>query len=139
MGDITPAQKTAVMALLAAALSQDGYRKVIDIIRADQVLRTGDGSPPRGAAAPGGNPAAPAGGRGGGRGGGGGLIFGEDEYYLAFLGTPSTTTPWMLQFGGHHLAINLTLVGSQASMTPSLPAAQPAIYTFEGREIALGP
>ncbi len=57
------------------------------------------------------------------------------RYYFAFLGTPSTTTPWMLQFGGHHLAINLTLAGSQASMTPSLPAAQPATYTFEGNEI----
>ena len=41
----------------------------------------------------------------------------------------------MLQFGGHHLAINLTMAGSQASMTPSLPAAQPATYTIEGREI----
>jgi hypothetical protein len=41
----------------------------------------------------------------------------------------------MLQFGGHHLAINLTLGGSQASMTPSLPAAQPATYTIEGRTI----
>jgi hypothetical protein len=41
----------------------------------------------------------------------------------------------MLQFGGHHLAINLTLNGAQASMTPSLPAAQPATYTVEGREI----
>ena len=41
----------------------------------------------------------------------------------------------MLQYGGHHLAINLTLAGSQASMTPSLPAAQPATYTFEGKEI----
>jgi hypothetical protein len=41
----------------------------------------------------------------------------------------------MLQFGGHHLAINLTLAGSQAGMTPSLPAAQPAKYGFEGKEI----
>ena len=41
----------------------------------------------------------------------------------------------MLQFGGHHLAINLTLAGSQASMAPSLPATQPASYTFEGRTI----
>ena len=63
------------------------------------------------------------------------MRFGEDEYYLAFLGTPSPTRPWMVQFGGHHLAINLTLAGSQATMAPSLPAAQPAIYTFEGREI----
>jgi hypothetical protein len=41
----------------------------------------------------------------------------------------------MLQFGGHHLAINLTLAGSQSSMAPSLPAAQPATFTVEGRTI----
>jgi hypothetical protein len=41
----------------------------------------------------------------------------------------------MLQFGGHHLAINLTLAGSQATMAPSLPAAQPATYTVEGRTV----
>jgi hypothetical protein len=41
----------------------------------------------------------------------------------------------MLQFGGHHVAINLTLGGGQASMTPSLPAAQPATYTIEGRTV----
>jgi len=41
----------------------------------------------------------------------------------------------MLQFGGHHLALNLTLAGRQATMAPSLPAAQPATYTFEGKEI----
>ena len=61
--------------------------------------------------------------------------FGENEYYLAFLGTPSATQPWMLQYGGHHLAINLTIGGSQASMTPSLPAVQPATYTLEGRTV----
>jgi len=116
MGDLTAAQRAAAMSLLQAALSADGYRKVTEIMRGDEVLRT----------------------EGGGRGGaagGGGPAFGLDEYYLAFLGTPSATAPWMLQFGGHHLAINLTLAGSQASMTPSLPAAQPAAYTFEGREI----
>jgi hypothetical protein len=121
MGDLTPPQRAAANSLLQIALSADGYRKVTEIIRAEEVLRTGSGG---------------RGPRGGGRaGGGGGVVFGEDEYYLAFLGTPSTSAPWMLQFGGHHLAINLTLAGSQASMTPSLPAAQPAIYTFEGREI----
>jgi hypothetical protein len=115
LADLTPPQRAAVTTLLQAALSADGYRKVTEIMRGDEVLRTGAG---------------------GGRGGpGGGVIFGEDEYFLAFLGTPSTSQPWMLQFGGHHLAINLTLAGSQASMTPSLPAAQPATYTFEGREI----
>ncbi|CAN5661154.1 hypothetical protein BH18ACI5_BH18ACI5_00720 [soil metagenome] len=41
----------------------------------------------------------------------------------------------MLQFGGHHLAINLTMAGSEATMAPSLPAAQPATYTLEGRTV----
>jgi hypothetical protein len=116
VGDLTPAQRTSVNTLISTALSRDGYRKVTDIIRGDEMLRS---------AGPG---------RGGGRGGSG-VRFGEDEYYLAFLGTPSVTAPWMLQFGGHHLAINLTLAGSQASMAPSLPAAQPASYMFEGRTI----
>ena len=90
-------------------------------MRGDEVLRTGQGG--GGGRGPGGGP------------GGGGVKFGEDEYYLAFLGTPSVTAPWMLQFGGHHLAINLTMAGSQATMAPSLPAAQPATYTFEGRTV----
>ena len=120
LGDLTPAQRASVMSLLSTALSRDGYRKVIDIMRGDEVLRNGQTD-----------------GRAGGRGGrgGGGVQFGEDEYYLAFLGTPSATAPWMLQFGGHHLAINLTMAGSQATMAPSLPAAQPAVYELEGRTI----
>ena len=123
LADLTPAQRAAVNALLSTALSADGLRKVIDIMRGDEVLRkAAEGR------------AGAAGGRGGARGGGG-VIFGEDEYFLAFVGTPSVTAPWMLQFGGHHLAINLTMAGNQASMAPSLPAAQPATYTFEGRTV----
>jgi hypothetical protein len=144
LGDTTDAQRAAIMTLLQAALSANGYRKVTEIMRGDEVLKTTDGGrggPPRGGPPPGGGGPPPGGGppRGGARGGpggpGGGLMFGQDQYWLAFLGTPSTTAPWMLQFGGHHLAINLTLGGSNASMTPSLPAAQPARYTFEGKEI----
>ncbi len=151
LGDLTAQQRAAVMNLLTVALSSDGYRKVTEIMRGDEVLRTtggGIGPPGGGAGPPGGRGGRgaggpPAGGGGGargaggppGRGGGGGVVFGQDEYYLAFVGTPSTTAPWMLQFGGHHLAINLTLAGAQASMTPSLPAAQPATYRVEGREI----
>jgi hypothetical protein len=110
MGDLTAAQRATVMKLLAVALSADGYRKVVDVMNGDEVLK-------RGATA------------------GRGPAFGQDEFFLAFVGTPSTTTPWMLQFGGHHLAINLTMAGSQASMTPSLPAAQPATFTWEGRTV----
>jgi hypothetical protein len=115
LGDLTSAQRTAVMNLLAVALSKDGYRKVTEIMHGDEVLKQAGG--------------------GSGARGGGGPVFGEDEYWLAFVGTPSATAPWMLQFGGHHLAINLTLAGSQATMAPSLPAAQPASYAVEGRTV----
>ena len=149
LGDLTQPQRDAVTALLSVALSRDGVRKVGDIMRGDEVLRqTGGGRGPgrgpngrdggRGPQADGQDGAGRAG-RGDGRGrggpGGGGANFGEDLYYVAFVGTPSVTTPWMLQFGGHHLAINLTMAGSDATMAPSLPAAQPASYTVEGRTI----
>ena len=141
LADLTVAQRTAVFALLEAALSRSGYQKIRDIMRGDEVLRTGQpasgaggrGQAPAGRGAAGGPQGGAA--RGRGPGGGGPVVFGEFEYYLAFVGTPSTTEPWMLQYGGHHLAINLTLGGSQASMTPSLPATQPATFTIEGRTV----
>jgi hypothetical protein len=51
---------------------------------------------------------------------------------VAFLGTPSGTSPWMLQFGGHHLAINATVVGSNITLAPSLTGGQPITYTKDG-------
>jgi len=145
LGDLTPNQRAAVMRLLQAALSGPGYQKVVNIMEGDDALRrtdggNGPGRGGRGGPPPGSQPPSVAGSTQGtagpGRGSpGGGVVFGRDEYYLAILGTPSATAPWMLQFGGHHLAINLTMGGNQASMTPSLPAAQPATYTIEGRTV----
>jgi hypothetical protein len=113
LGDLTQAQRAAAMALLSTALSPEGYRKVVEIMHGDEVLRGAPGGPPRD----------------------GGVRFGEDEYYLAFLGMPSVSARWMVQFGGHHLAINLTLVGHRATLAPSHTAAQPASYSFEGRTV----
>lgn len=41
----------------------------------------------------------------------------------------------MLQFGGHHLAINATLVGPNISLSPSLTGGQPQKFDFEGKPI----
>jgi hypothetical protein len=117
LGDLTPAKRSAALAVVTAVLSTDGYRKVTDIMNGDEVLRGAGG------------------GQTGGRGGRGGVTFGAAEYYIAILGTPSATTPWMVQFGGHHLAINVTIVGQNNVITPSLPAAQPAKYTLNGQTI----
>jgi len=141
LGDLNPAKRAAALAVVAAVLSSDGYRKVTDIMNGDEVLRgTGGGQTGgrAGAPPPGGPGGRGGGGRAGGGGGGGrggGVTFGRDEYYIALLGSPSTTTPWMVQFGGHHLAINVTIVGRNNVITPSLPAAQPAKYTLNGQTI----
>src|SRR5712691_10116664 len=127
LGDMTSRQRDAALALVAAALSREGYQKVTDIMNGDEVLRSAGGG--RTGGRPGGAGPGAAGGRGSG------VRFGLDEYYIALLGTPSATTPWMIQFGGHHLAINVTVVGPNNVMTPSLPAAQPAKYTLNGQTI----
>jgi Protein of unknown function (DUF3500) len=151
--DMTPQQQTAVMNLLAVVLSPRGLEKVQQIRQADDDFKTngskrgprgGGGPPPPGAGSPppqaGGPPPQPGQGPGGpggpgGRGPTGGAMFGGDLYYISFLGTPSETNPWMLQFGGHHLALNITIAGSIGVLTPSLTGAQPALFKLNGQTI----
>jgi len=107
-GDMSAAQRTDLMNLLGTVLSADGLKMVQEQMDADEVLKTT---------------------------GGGQLVFGSAEYYVAFLGTPSTTSPWMLQFGGHHLALNATVVGSNITLAPSLTGGQPVKYTLDGKTV----
>lgn len=109
LGEMTSAQETALFALLAALLSSAGYDQVVATVNADEALK---------AATSGGN-----------------LVFGRDEYYVSILGTPSATTPWMVQFGGHHLAINVTIVGGDMTLAPSLTGAQPTSFVLDGATI----
>jgi hypothetical protein len=41
----------------------------------------------------------------------------------------------MLQYGGHHLALNMTIAGQHGILTPSLTGAQPALYTANGKTV----
>ncbi len=68
----------------------------------------------------------------GGAGGmsGTGNDYADDFYFLAFLGTPSTDDTWILQFGGHHLAVNMTYkAGKVASATPEFRGVEPKVWT----------
>src|SRR5258705_3217835 len=107
MGDLTKPQREAALAVLATALSPQGYEKVLQIVEADEVLRKSSGQ----------------------------SIFGRDEYYVSFLGQPSSTEPWMIQFGGHHSGLNITLAGEQGTLAPSHTGAQPAVFEFEGKTV----
>jgi hypothetical protein len=119
LGDLTKDQRARAMAVLAAALSERGYQKVVDIMAGDQKLAETD----------------VRGGRGRGSGRGPEAMFGADQYYLALFGKPSATEPWMVQFGGHHLGINVTVIGKHFVLTPTHTGAQPALFTRDGKEV----
>lgn len=109
MGDLKKNQRDAVMNLLSAVLSKMGYEKVVGIVESDEVLRQ--------------------------QSGGGGPSFGRDEFFISFMGKPTATEPWMIQFGGHHLALNITIAGERGVLTPSLIAVQPAKFTLDGKTV----
>ena len=109
LGDLSEAQRKAALGLLAVVFSKKGFEKVIGIMDGDEALKVSTG----------------------GRGG----MFGRDLYFISILGKPSTKDPWMLQFGGHHLALNLTIAGSEGILTPSFTAAQPAKFMRNGEMV----
>jgi hypothetical protein len=114
LGELNEAQQRAALALVAAVLSRTGYEKVTRIVNADQKLEEQSVA------------SRPANSR---------IKFGRAEYYVAMLGTPSPADRWMVQFGGHHLAINVTVAGQDSVLTPTHTGAQPATYTLNGETI----
>ncbi|MCI3274919.1 DUF3500 domain-containing protein [Streptomyces cylindrosporus] len=63
--------------------------------------------------------------------------YGSGNYYLAFLGTPSTSGTWQLHFGGHHLAVNLTYKnGAVEGTTPYFVGVEPTSWTSGGTTYA---
>jgi Protein of unknown function (DUF3500) len=107
LGELTQAQGAAALDALAAVLSKEGYQKVIDIMNADDHLVQGNNK----------------------------NRFGTDNYYLALFGTPSATKPWMVQFGGHHLGLNVTIVGKESTVTPTHTGAQPDSFMRNGKTV----
>ena len=106
--ELNAAQRSAALALVSSALSRRGFEKVEQIMEGDEVNKIKEGNNP---------------------------IFGKDLYYLSILGKPSEKDPWMLQFGGHHLALNITIAGQRGVLTPTLTGAQPALYTSDGKTV----
>lgn len=101
--DLSAAQRTAALAVLDALLSDEGYAAATGIMGGDSFLLERSSS----------------------------TESSLGQYYIAFFGEPSSTSAWMLQFGGHHLGINATLDGASGSITfaPSHLGSQPAVYT----------
>jgi hypothetical protein len=102
---LTAAQRTAALAVVQAATGttpNEGFDEIQQIRTADDYLvSTGSNS----------------------------SIFGSGIYFIAFLGTPSTTGTWLLQFGGHHLATNITFGGGAVTgTTPKFEGVEPLSF-----------
>ena len=98
--DLDARGRDAVHALLKTALSAVGYRKVVNIIELELVLREMETF---------------------------GLMRDPERYHVTVYGTPSRTERWGWRFEGHHLSLNFTLAGDRLVVdTPSFFGANPA-------------
>jgi hypothetical protein len=92
--------RDAVHALLKTALSDAGYRKAVNIIELELVLREIETF---------------------------GLMRDPERYHLTIYGSPDARAAWGWRFEGHHLSLNFTLAGDRATAdAPSFFGANPA-------------
>jgi hypothetical protein len=62
-------------------------------------------------------------------------MFNSGNYFIAFLGKPSETALWELQFGGHHFAFaNTYNNGKLVGATPSFRGLEPSIFEYKGKK-----
>jgi hypothetical protein len=113
MATLTPNQRIAFKALMSAVLSTDsdneGYGEIEAAWAADDFFgeKTGKSN-----------------------------MFNSGNYFIAFLGKPSISGLWELQFGGHHFAFADTFdKGKIVGTTPSFRGAEPSIFEFKDKKI----
>lgn len=94
---LSSAQKTAADTLVATALGSAGNTLWLAMRQADNYLAAN----------------------------GGGSSYGEGNYYVAFIGTPSASGFWVLQLTGHHLTYNLAFNGTYKTPTPLFLGVEP--------------
>jgi hypothetical protein len=105
LGDLDEKQAAAAREVFRAALSTCGLTLLDQIRLADDALTPVDTR---------------------------GIGWSGANYYLSVLGTPSPTTPWMLQVGGHHLAYNFTFNGHEPGATPLFFGTEPIRFEIKG-------
>lgn len=92
--------RDAIHALLRQALSATGYRKAVNILELEIVLRELETF---------------------------GLMRDPERYHFTVYGKPDRKAAWGWRFEGHHLSLNFTLAGDRlAADTPSFFGANPA-------------
>ena len=97
IGDLDEAQRKGMRALLEAALSDEGLKKVDGVFLLEGVLRELESSPMRD----------------------------PGHYMISLFGKPASGAPWGWRLEGHHLSLNFLLDGSRVAVTPFFLGANP--------------
>lgn len=54
------------------------------------------------------------------------LQWGFDNFYIAFWGKPHKAGPWGFSLSGHHLSLNITMIGDKIKMSPLFLGTDPS-------------
>jgi hypothetical protein len=118
--DLAVYQRDAAMKLIEASLSPDGFCTVVSLMRLNRFLGEIVNLP---------------------------SVLNEFSYQFAVFGEPSLEKPWGWQLFGHHIAINVLVVGNQIVMSPVFLGAEPnrgadvaggAVMFLRRAQLALG-
>jgi len=105
IGTLTATQLTAALEVIQAAAgttTNEGYDEFLQIRAAEEVLQATAG----------------------------GTNYDEGNYYISFLNTPSASSAWMLQYGGHHYGANIAFNGGNVvGTTPMFEGVEPISWT----------
>ncbi|KAK0383017.1 hypothetical protein NLU13_8933 [Sarocladium strictum] len=103
--------RSAILKLLEATLSPEGYQKALGAMRINGFLGELVQAP---------------------------RICNEYSYNIVFFGRPSVTRPWGFSFYGHHLCLNIFLHKTQVVMAPWFTGAEPNVIDtgpYQGTQI----
>lgn len=92
-------QKNAAVALVNTILSEKGAMKTAQVITAEALLGVMEKRPD---------------------------FRDPEKYYVAIFGKPGAPKGWGMRFEGHHVSINVTILGEAISVTPSFLGSNPA-------------
>lgn len=108
-GEMSDGQRDLLFAFLSASLSEAGYQSVAEVMAAEAYLAADSKS--------------------------GRMNWSPENYWLSIYGTPSNEGRWAWAFGGHHLALNISMdQGVVTSMSPSFVGSEPAKFSLNGIE-----
>jgi hypothetical protein len=106
LGDLDQSQVEKACDLMACLFSRQGYNKIRDIMLADdQLLRNGQPRPG----------------------------FGTENFSIVLFGEPEEDGSWAFQIDGHHVGVNVSINGSELTISPSFIGTQPEKFEIAGK------